>query len=70
MFPVPSEFTIAEVYLPPLLVATFFGIVAAELTSRWMNRRRLTRYIVQPSLVFLSMTAIYTVIIGTLFIGI
>lgn len=70
MFPVPSEFAIAEVYLPPMLVATTLGVVAAQFTGRWMNRRRLTRYTAHPSLVFLSMTAIYTVVIGTLFIGI
>lgn len=70
MFPVPAEFTIAEVYLPPMLVAMFLGVLAAEVTSRWMNRRRLTRYIVHPSLVYLAMSAIFTVVIGTVFIGI
>ena len=70
MFPVPSEFTIAEVYLPPILVAVALGVLAATVTSRWMNRYRLTRNVVNPSLVFLSMTAIYTVVIGTVFIGI
>ena len=70
MFPVPSEFTIAEVYLPPILVAVALGVLAATVTSRWMNRYRLKRNVVNPSLVFLSMTAIYTVVIGTVFIGI
>lgn len=70
MFPVPSEFAIAEVYLPPLLVAAVLSIFAATMTSRWMNRRRLTRFIASPSLVFLAMTVVYTVLIGTLFIGI
>ena len=70
MLPVPSEFTIAEIYLPPMLVAAALGAMAAVITSRWMNRRRLGRYLVYPSLVFVSMTAIYTVVIGTVFIGI
>lgn len=70
MFPVPSEFTIAEVYLPPILVAMVLGVIAAVITSRWMNRRRLSRHLVYPSLVFLSITTIYTVVIGTVFIGI
>lgn len=70
MFPVPSEFTVAEVYLPPMLVAATLGTMAAVLTSRWMNRHRLGRHLVYPSLVFVSMTTIYTVVIGTVFIGI
>ena len=70
MFPVPSEFTIAEVYLPPVLLAVILGVMAALITSRWMNRRRISRHLVYPSLVFLSFTAIYTVVIGTVFIGI
>ena len=70
MIPVPSEFAIAEVYMPPMLVAIALGVAAAMLTSRWLTRRRLTRFIAHPPLVFLSITAIYTVVIGTLFIGI
>ena len=70
MIPVPSEFAIAEVYMPPMLVAVTLGVIAALVTSRWMTRRRLTRFIAYPPLVFISMTAIYTVVIGTLFIGI
>ncbi len=70
MFPVPSEFTIAEVYLPPILVAGVLGVMAAVITSRWMNRRGISRHLVYPSLVFISMTAIYTVVIGTVLIGI
>lgn len=70
MFPVPSEFTIAEVYLPPILVASVLGVMAAVITSRWMNQRGISRHLVYPSLVFMSMTAIYTVVIGTVLIGI
>ena len=70
MIPVPSEFAIAEVYMPPIMVSMVLGVAAAMLTSRWMTRHRLTRFIAHPPLVFVSMTAIYTVVIGTLFIGI
>jgi hypothetical protein len=34
MFPAQSEFTIAEVYMPPILVATVLGLLAATMTSR------------------------------------
>jgi hypothetical protein len=70
MFPTASEIAIAEVYLPPLLVAFLLGLVAASLTAGWMNRRRLGRHFANPSLVYLSMIVIYTIVIGKVFIGI
>lgn len=70
MFPWPSEFTIAEVYLPPLLVASTLGLFAAVFTARLLNRYRLSRYFASPSLAFMSILVIYTVLIGTVFIGI
>lgn len=70
MVPAPSEFAIAEVYLPPMLVSVTLALIAAVATARWLDRRRLTRYLANPSLAFLAMTTIYTVVIGTLFIGI
>jgi len=63
--PIPHEFAIGEVYLPPLLVAAFLGLIAAMLTARLLNRYRLTRYLFYPPLVFLALVAIYTMIIGT-----
>ena len=65
MKPIPHEFAIGEVYLPPLLVAAFLGLIAAILTARLLNRYRLTRYFFYPPLVFLALVAIYTMIIGT-----
>ena len=70
MFPWPSEFTIAEVYLPPLLVAAMLGLFAAVATARLLNRYRLSRHFASPALAFLSIVVIYTVLIGTVFIGI
>ena len=69
MFPIPSELAIGGVYLPPMLLALLLGLIAAGLTARWMNRRRLGRYLANPPLVFLSMIVIYTIAIGTLFVG-
>jgi len=63
--PIPHEFAIGGVYLPPLLVAAFLGLIAAMLTARLLNRYRLTRYFFYPPLVFLALVAIYTTIIGT-----
>jgi hypothetical protein len=66
--PIPHEFAIGEVYLPPLLVATVLGLLAALLTARLLNRFRLSNYVFYPPLVFLALTVIYTVLIGGLLI--
>ena len=70
MPPIPHEFNIGGVYLSPLLVAAFLGVMAALVTARLLNRFRLTRYFFYPPLVFLALTAIYTLLIGTYVIGI
>lgn len=69
MTPIPHEFAIGGVYMPPLLVAAFFGILAAILTAQLLNRYRLSRYFFYPPLVVLSLTVIYTVLFGTFVIG-
>ena len=68
--PIPHEFAIGEVYMPPLLVAGFLGLVAAFVTAHLLNRYRLTRYFFYPPLVFIALTIIYTVFIGTFIIGV
>ena len=67
--PIPHEFAIGGVYLPPLLVASMFGIIAAMVTTRQLNRYRLSRYFFYPPLVSLALMIIYTVLIGTFIIG-
>ena len=68
--PIPHEFAIAEVYMPPLLVASFLGTIAAIATARLLDRYRLTRHFFYPPLVFIAFTIIYTVFIGTFIIGV
>jgi len=68
--PIPHEFAIGEVYMPPLLVAGFLGLIAAMVTAHLLNRYRLTRYFFYPPLVFIALTIIYTVFIGTFIIGV
>jgi hypothetical protein len=69
IMPIPHEFAIGGVYLPPLLVAALFGVLAALVTARLLNRYRLSRYLFYPPLVLLSLMIIYTVLIGTFIIG-
>jgi hypothetical protein len=61
----PHEIAIGGVYMPPLLIASLLGAIAAILTARQLNRYRLSRYFFYPPLVFVAMTVIYTVLIGT-----
>ena len=65
---VPSEFAIGGVYMPPLLVAAILGTALAVVTARWLNHKRLSRHFFYPPLVFVAMTVVYTIVIGTFFI--
>ena len=65
---IPSEFAIGGVYMPPLLVASLLGAIAAMVTARLLNRYRLSRYFFYPPLVLVALTVIYTVLIGTFLI--
>jgi len=62
---IPSEFAIGGVYLPPLLVAGCLGVLLAYVTSVLLNRYRLSRYFFYPPLVFLALSFIYSILIGT-----
>lgn len=65
---VPSEVAIGGVFLPPLLLASILGVVAASLTGMLLNRFRLSRYFYYPPVIFMAMAVIYTGLIGTFFI--
>lgn len=61
----PNDIAIGDVYLPPLLVAVIAALVLASLTTRLMNRRGWNSLFVNAPLVFVSLVAIYTVVIGS-----
>jgi hypothetical protein len=65
---IPHEFAIGGVFMPPLLVASLFGAIAAVITIRLLNRYRLAKYFFYPTLVFLALMVIYTGLIGTFII--
>ena len=62
---IPREFAMGGVYLPPMLVAALLATVLTVITVRLLNRYRLSRYFFYPPLVFVALTIIYTVLIGT-----
>jgi len=65
MTTIPSEFAVGGVYLPPLLVAGCLGVLLAYWTAGLLNRYRLSRYFFYPPLVFVALSIIYSVFIGT-----
>ena len=69
MLPIPHEFTLSGIFMPPLLIASVFGLLAAVATAFLLNRYRLSRYFFYPPLVFVSLIVIYTIVIGTFLIG-
>jgi hypothetical protein len=70
MKPIPHEFAIGGVFMPPLLIAAVLGAIAAVATARLLNRVRLSKYFFYPPLVFLALMIVYTILIGTFVIGI
>jgi hypothetical protein len=54
--------------MPPLLVVSVLAVMATSVTARLLNRYRLSRYFFYPPAVFVALTVIYTVLIGTLVI--
>jgi hypothetical protein len=70
MISIPHEFAIGGVFMPPLLVAGLFGVIAAVITIRLLNRFRLAKYFFYPPLVFVALAVIYTGLIGIFIIPI
>ncbi len=66
----PHELNIQGVFLPPFLIVLLLASIATIITGRFMNRYRLTRFLVAPRLVFLCFIGIYVVLIGTFLIRI
>jgi hypothetical protein len=67
---IPHEIALGEIFMPPLLVACTLAVVATVLTVRLLNRYHLSRYLYYPPLVFVALTVIYTVVIGTVIVRI
>ncbi|WP_367317735.1 DUF1656 domain-containing protein [Microbulbifer spongiae] len=70
MLIVPHELSIGEIYFSPLLMSGLLGIVAALLTARLLDRYRISRYFANPPAVVIAISIIYTILIGTFFVGI
>ena len=62
---IPKEFSLGGVYLPPWLVASLLGMLAAWISAALLNRLRLSRWFAYPPLVYLAMAVLYSVGFGT-----
>jgi hypothetical protein len=69
MLPIPHEFAIGGIFMPPILIASIFGLLVAVATALLLNRFRLSRYFFYPPLVLISLAVINTIVIGTFVIG-
>ncbi|MBM9512464.1 DUF1656 domain-containing protein [Desulfogranum marinum] len=67
---IPHEIAFGGVYMPPLLVASLVGAIAAGFTAKLLNRYRLSKYFFYPPLVFVALLIIYTFFIDILLTGI
>lgn len=67
---IPHEIAFGGVYMPPLLVASLIGAIAASFTAKLLNRYRLSKYFFYPPLVFVALLIIYTIFIDILLTGI
>ena len=68
MFGIPHEISISGVYFPPMLLAALPGVTLAALTAILLNRYRLSRFFVSPSLIFVSLSILYTSLIGAIWL--
>ncbi|MEJ2377518.1 MAG: DUF1656 domain-containing protein [Pseudolabrys sp.] len=65
---IPHEIDLAGVLVSPLLIASIFGLPAAWLTAKGLNRLRLSQYFAYPPLVLLALIVIYTGLISVFLI--
>ena len=61
---VPMEISISGVYLSPVLMACFLGVVMAWIITRILNRFDLARFVWYPPLFFLALVIICTGLVG------
>ena len=65
---VPHEINIGEIYVPPLLIAAFLGVIATAIAMKFLNKYRLSNYFFYPPIVMLALAVIFTLLFGMLII--
>ncbi|MCP3905304.1 MAG: DUF1656 domain-containing protein [Planctomycetes bacterium] len=65
----PSELVFGGVYYPPALLIGLLGLIAAWIAAKLLNRTRLARFFWYPALAFVAMWALFSALIGLLFLA-
>ena len=66
----PHELALGDVYLSPVLPVFTVALLASWLSISLLNRLRLARYIMFPSLTFLALMTFYVVLMNAFWIKI
>ena len=66
--PVPSDVAIGGMYVAPALLVALFGLVAASVAVKTLNRTGLSRFVWHPPLAFLALWALFSALVGLLFL--
>ena len=66
----PHELALGDVYLSPVLPVFTVALLASWLSIILLNRLRLARYIMFPSLTFLALMTFYVVLMNAFWIKI
>jgi hypothetical protein len=61
---IPHEFSIGGVYMPPILIAAFLGVIATSITTKLLNKYNLSKYFFYPPLVSIALLVIFTILFG------
>jgi hypothetical protein len=66
----PHELALGDVYLSPVLPVFTVALLASWLSISLLNRLRLARYIMFPSITFLALMTFYVVLMNAFWIKI
>ena len=66
----PHELSLGDVYFSPLLPVFTLSLIGAWITVLILNKLRLSRYIMFPSATFLTLMALYMMLMNAFWIRI
>jgi len=66
----PHELAFGDVYFSPLLLVIILAFIATSITTVLLNKFKISRYFIFPSLSFLAMMMLYIVMIDRFWIKI
>lgn len=65
---IPHEFYVIGICLPPLLVAATIGVVLAGICARILNKYDMAKYFCFPTLIFIALAVIFTLVLNYVFL--